>query len=125
MPLDKPPPRENRFGSPLELSRVHWVRPEVVVEVTYLEKPEPPRKLLSPPTRNAELNITLEAAARSPDRRRRRGVVVARRSPAAVLLALLLDPALLQVGGARIVAVELGEHRAGIGLAAEHRQGEA
>ena len=24
------------FGSPLELSRVHWVRPQVVVEVTYL-----------------------------------------------------------------------------------------
>ena len=24
------------FGSPLELSRVHWVRPEVAVEVTYL-----------------------------------------------------------------------------------------
>jgi hypothetical protein len=36
MPLDKPPLRESRFGSPLELSRVHWVRPEVVVEVTYL-----------------------------------------------------------------------------------------
>jgi ATP-dependent DNA ligase len=36
MPLDKPPPRETRFGSPLELSRVHWVRPQVVVEVTYL-----------------------------------------------------------------------------------------
>ena len=36
MPLDGPPPRESRFGSPLELSRVHWVRPEVVVEVTYL-----------------------------------------------------------------------------------------
>jgi ATP-dependent DNA ligase len=36
MPLDAPPPRETRFGSPLELSRVHWVRPEVVVEVTYL-----------------------------------------------------------------------------------------
>jgi ATP-dependent DNA ligase len=36
MPLDKPPPRETRFGSPLELSRVHWVRPEVIVEVTYL-----------------------------------------------------------------------------------------
>jgi bifunctional non-homologous end joining protein LigD len=36
MPLDKPPPRENRFGSPLELSRVHWVLPEIVVEVTYL-----------------------------------------------------------------------------------------
>ena len=25
-----------RFGSPLEHARVHWVRPEVVVEVTYL-----------------------------------------------------------------------------------------
>jgi DNA ligase D-like protein (predicted ligase) len=36
MPLDRPPPRETRFGSPLELSRVQWVRPEVVVEVTYL-----------------------------------------------------------------------------------------
>ena len=36
MPLAEPPPRDNRFGSPLKLSRVHWVRPEVVVEVTYL-----------------------------------------------------------------------------------------
>ncbi|MER9331202.1 hypothetical protein NKJ26_20205 [Mesorhizobium sp. M0152] len=36
MPLDAPPPRESRFGSPLELSRVHWVRPEMVVEVAYL-----------------------------------------------------------------------------------------
>jgi ATP-dependent DNA ligase len=30
MPLDKAPPRTNRFGSPLVLSRVHWVRPEFV-----------------------------------------------------------------------------------------------
>ena len=30
------PPRDSRFGSPLKLSRVHWVRPELVVEVTYL-----------------------------------------------------------------------------------------
>jgi bifunctional non-homologous end joining protein LigD len=37
MPLDVPPPRGSRFGSPLVLSRVHWVRPELVVEVTYLE----------------------------------------------------------------------------------------
>jgi DNA ligase D-like protein (predicted ligase) len=36
MPLDAPPPRTNRFGSPLVLSRVHWVRPELVVEVKYL-----------------------------------------------------------------------------------------
>ncbi|HXO01192.1 MAG TPA: hypothetical protein VN900_04000, partial [Stellaceae bacterium] len=26
-----------RFGSPLVLSRVHWVRPEMVVEVSYAE----------------------------------------------------------------------------------------
>jgi bifunctional non-homologous end joining protein LigD len=25
-----PPPRTSRFGSPLELNRVHWVRPEPV-----------------------------------------------------------------------------------------------
>ena len=36
MPLDKPPPRDSRFGSPLILSRVHWVRPELVAEVKYL-----------------------------------------------------------------------------------------
>ena len=36
MPLDAPPPRDSRFGSPLVLSRVHWVRPEMVVEVSYL-----------------------------------------------------------------------------------------
>ena len=36
MPLDVPPPRDSRFGSPLILSRVHWVRPELVAEVKYL-----------------------------------------------------------------------------------------
>jgi bifunctional non-homologous end joining protein LigD len=36
MPLEVLPPRGSRFGSPLELSRVHWVRPELVVEVKYL-----------------------------------------------------------------------------------------
>ena len=36
MPLAVPPPRSSRFGSPLELSRVHWVRPELMVEVKYL-----------------------------------------------------------------------------------------
>jgi bifunctional non-homologous end joining protein LigD len=36
MPLDVPPPGGSRFGSPLVLSRVHWVRPELVAEVTYL-----------------------------------------------------------------------------------------
>jgi len=37
MPLTVPPPRRSRFGSPLVLSRVHWVRPEMVVEVSYVE----------------------------------------------------------------------------------------
>jgi bifunctional non-homologous end joining protein LigD len=36
MPLTEPPPRDSRFGTPLVLSRVHWVRPEMVVEVSYL-----------------------------------------------------------------------------------------
>jgi ATP-dependent DNA ligase len=36
MPLDTPPPRTNPFGSPLILSRVHWVRPELVAEVKFL-----------------------------------------------------------------------------------------
>ena len=36
MPLDATPPRGSRFGSPLVLSRVHWVRPELVTEVKFL-----------------------------------------------------------------------------------------
>lgn len=32
IPLAVPPPRDSRFGTPLKLSRVHWVRPQVVVE---------------------------------------------------------------------------------------------
>src|SRR5271170_5034926 len=36
MPLNVPPPRDSRFGSPLTLSRVHWARPELVAEVKYL-----------------------------------------------------------------------------------------
>ena len=36
MPLAAAPSRDSRFGSPLKLSKVHWVKPELVVEVTYL-----------------------------------------------------------------------------------------
>jgi bifunctional non-homologous end joining protein LigD len=36
MPLDRPPPHGTRFGSPPVLSRVHWVRPELVAEVKFL-----------------------------------------------------------------------------------------
>jgi bifunctional non-homologous end joining protein LigD len=37
MPLSASPPLGSRFGSPLVLSRVHWVLPEIVVEVSYVE----------------------------------------------------------------------------------------
>ena len=36
MPLEVPPPRSSRFGSPLVLSRLHWVKPEIVAEVKFL-----------------------------------------------------------------------------------------
>jgi DNA ligase D-like protein (predicted ligase) len=35
-PLTVPPPRSTRFGSPLVLSRIHWVEPKLVTEITYL-----------------------------------------------------------------------------------------
>ena len=35
-PLSVAPPRSTRFGSPLVLSRVHWVEPMLVAEITYL-----------------------------------------------------------------------------------------
>ena len=36
MPLDVPPPRTAASALPLVISRVHWVRPELVAEVKYL-----------------------------------------------------------------------------------------
>ena len=36
MPLAAPPSRETGFGGKLALSRVHWVRPELVADITYL-----------------------------------------------------------------------------------------
>ena len=36
MPLEVPAPGNVRFGSPLVLSRVHWVRPALVAEVKFL-----------------------------------------------------------------------------------------
>jgi ATP-dependent DNA ligase len=35
-PLSVRPPRSTRFGSPLVLSRVHWVEPKLVAEITHL-----------------------------------------------------------------------------------------
>ena len=39
-PLAAPPPRDRRFGRPLELAKVHWIRPELVAETTYLSWPD-------------------------------------------------------------------------------------
>ena len=36
MTTSEPPPRGNRFGSPLKLSEVHWVKPKLVAQVRYL-----------------------------------------------------------------------------------------
>ena len=36
MTVSEPPPRSNRFRSPLKLSEVHWVKPPLVAEVRYL-----------------------------------------------------------------------------------------
>ena len=36
MTVSEPPPRTNRFGSPLKLSEVHWVKPKLVAQVRYL-----------------------------------------------------------------------------------------
>ena len=35
-PLSVPPSRKTRFGSALVLSRMHWVEPKLVAEITYL-----------------------------------------------------------------------------------------
>jgi ATP-dependent DNA ligase len=35
-PLDVPAPRKTRFGSPLVLSRAHWVEPNLVAEIACL-----------------------------------------------------------------------------------------
>lgn len=55
MPPAEPPPRDSCFGSPLQFSRVHWVRPEVVVEVTYQREDKPARMATSSMTRRFRL----------------------------------------------------------------------
>jgi hypothetical protein len=36
-PLSVPPPRSTRFGSPLVLSRLHWVEPRLVAEMALVQ----------------------------------------------------------------------------------------
>ena len=35
-----PPPRANGFGRSLALAKIHWIRPELVAEITYLSWPD-------------------------------------------------------------------------------------
>src|ERR1051325_10972456 len=107
MPLDVPPPRTSRFGSPLVLSRVHWVEPELVAEVTFLtwteegllrhvvyqglREDKPARQVIRPlATETAPPSTAPTAVARAPSRRpeggrRGRGTAV----PAENILQLL------------------------------------
>jgi hypothetical protein len=82
MPLEVSPPRTSRFGSPLVLSRVHWVRPDPVTEVKFFtwtddnllakwftracaRTSRPPPSAAPPETRRGEEHCrSLEAAAR-------------------------------------------------------------
>ena len=49
MPLAETPHTSGRFGKPLELQRVHWVKPELVVAVRFTDwtadRHHPPRRL--------------------------------------------------------------------------------
>jgi bifunctional non-homologous end joining protein LigD len=36
MPLAEKPPKNNHFGRPLNLNRVHWVKPVLVAQVNFL-----------------------------------------------------------------------------------------
>ena len=62
MPLAARPPKETRFGGKLALSRVHWVRPELVAEITYLSWAE-----------DGLLRHTVFVASRETNRRARSG----------------------------------------------------
>jgi|SRR6516162_7998344 len=72
MPLAVPLPRSNRFGSPLVLSRVHWVRPEMVVEVTYTEwtaRQQPPESISCTVCGKLSYGTTTLICSRCPIRR--------------------------------------------------------
>jgi bifunctional non-homologous end joining protein LigD len=86
MPPEVPPPRSSRFGSPLVISRVHWVRPELVAEVKYLtwtedhllrqvvyeglREDEPPQDVWREVPRRDPLSVTGPPARPKPPRRR-------------------------------------------------------
>jgi ATP-dependent DNA ligase len=88
MSLDVAPPRSTRFGSPLVLSRVHWVRPELVVEVKYLtwtddgllrqvvyegiREDKPAREVVRPPAATETVAVGRKFGVAAERRQRRR-----------------------------------------------------
>ncbi len=52
MPLSAPPPRATRFGSPLVLSRVHWVEPKLVGTAKEPNARKPKARKTSPATQH-------------------------------------------------------------------------
>jgi bifunctional non-homologous end joining protein LigD len=68
IPLAQAPPRKQRFGSALALSKVHWVRPELVAEITYLSWSDdglPPHRFPRPPRRQACEGSSARSAERA------------------------------------------------------------
>jgi DNA ligase D-like protein (predicted ligase) len=55
-PLNILPPRKTRFGSPLVLSRIHWVEPKLVAEITYLTWTAD-KRVADEPFNNGALNL--------------------------------------------------------------------
>src|SRR6202035_3676827 len=72
MPLDSAPPRDSRFGSPLVLSRVHWVRPELVTEVKFFTWTEDNllRQVVYEGLREDKPSAAVRRPTRNPPRRR-------------------------------------------------------
>jgi ATP-dependent DNA ligase len=72
MPLEVSPPRTTRFGSPLVLSRVHWVRPELVTEVKFFTWTDDNllRQVVYEGLREDKLAAAVRRPTRNPPRRR-------------------------------------------------------
>ena len=81
MPLAAPLPKETRFDGKLALSRVHWVRPELVAEVTYLSWPRTACFATPSSWLRAKTNRRARPGARSPREHAKRLPCVARNLP--------------------------------------------
>src|SRR6185312_13791783 len=84
---------------------------------------QPRQQSRARPKRQPPRQAAPRTARRAPSARRIQEPRAA--SPTAVLLALLVDPPLLEVGGARIILVEALEHGTGFLLLVEHRERDA